>query len=82
MPSGARATAARATMDALADSPDVFEEFFVSARIGLALADLNGSYVRVNRTYAELLGKDGLKSLLDGDVERHPEPRGEQDRRR
>ena len=44
-------------MDALADSPDVFEEFFVSARIGLALADLNGSYVRVNRTYAELLGR-------------------------
>ena len=44
-------------MDALADSPDVFEEFFVSARIGLALADLNGAYVRVNRTYAELLGR-------------------------
>jgi len=42
-------------MEALADSPDVFEDFFVSARIGLALADLNGSYVRVNRTYAELL---------------------------
>ena len=57
VPSGARATAARATMDALADSPDVFEEFFVSARIGLALADLNGSYVRVNQTYAELLGR-------------------------
>jgi diguanylate cyclase (GGDEF)-like protein/PAS domain S-box-containing protein len=44
-------------MDALADSPDVFEEFFVSARIGLALADLNGSYVRVNQTYAMLLGR-------------------------
>ena len=57
VPSGARATAARATMEALADSPDVFEEFFVSARIGLALADLDGSYVRVNRTYAELLGR-------------------------
>jgi len=57
MPSGARATAARATMDALANSADVFEEFFVSARIGLALADLNGSYVRANRTYAELLGR-------------------------
>ena len=57
VPSGARATASRATMDALADSPDVFEDFFVSARIGLALADLNGSYVRVNRTYAELLGR-------------------------
>ena len=44
-------------MEALANSPDVFEEFFVSARIGLALADLDGSYVRVNRTYAELLGR-------------------------
>ena len=44
-------------MDALASSTDVFEEFFVSARIGLALADLNGAYVRVNRTYAELVGR-------------------------
>ncbi len=44
-------------MDALASSTDVFEDFFISARIGLALADLNGSYVRVNRTYAELLGR-------------------------
>ena len=43
-------------MDALARSADVFEDFFVSARIGLALADLNGSYVRVNRTYADLVG--------------------------
>ena len=43
-------------MDALTDSPDVFEEFFVSARIGLALADLSGSYVRVNQTYADLVG--------------------------
>ncbi len=57
VPSGARARAARATMHALASSTDVFEEFFVSARIGLALADLNGSYVRVNRTYAELVGR-------------------------
>ena len=57
-------------MDALANSPDVFEEFFVSARIGLALADLDGSYVRVNRTYAELLGRppEGLerRSRLEG----------------
>jgi len=45
-------------MDALAHSADVFEEFFVSARIGLALADLSGSYVRVNRTYADLVGHE------------------------
>jgi diguanylate cyclase (GGDEF)-like protein/PAS domain S-box-containing protein len=44
-------------MHALADSTDVFEEFFVSARIGLALADLSGCYVRVNSTYAELVGQ-------------------------
>lgn len=43
-------------MDALARSSNVFEDFFVSARIGLALADLSGSYVRVNRAYAELVG--------------------------
>jgi diguanylate cyclase (GGDEF)-like protein/PAS domain S-box-containing protein len=44
-------------MHALADSSDVFEEFFVSARIGLALADLSGCYVRVNSTYADLVGQ-------------------------
>ena len=44
-------------MHALADSTDVFEEFFVSARIGLALADLSGCYVRVNSTYAQLVGQ-------------------------
>jgi diguanylate cyclase (GGDEF)-like protein/PAS domain S-box-containing protein len=57
-------------MDALADSSDVFEEFFVSARIGLALADLNGSYVRVNRTYADLVGRapEDLVGVPLGDV--------------
>jgi diguanylate cyclase (GGDEF)-like protein/PAS domain S-box-containing protein len=44
-------------MHALANSSDVFEEFFVSARIGLALADLSGCYVRVNSTYADLVGR-------------------------
>src|SRR3546814_13100529 len=57
VPSEERAAAARATMDALAGSRDVFETFFESARIGLALADLTGRYVRVNGTYAELLGQ-------------------------
>jgi diguanylate cyclase (GGDEF)-like protein/PAS domain S-box-containing protein len=45
-------------MHALATSTDVFEDFFVSARIGLALADLGGRYVRANRTYATLLGRE------------------------
>jgi len=43
-------------MQALARSPDVFEAFFDSAQIGLALADLAGYYVRVNATYSSLLG--------------------------
>src|SRR4051812_19209076 len=55
-PSRTRAEAARATMTALASSPDVFETFFDQARIGLALADLSLCYVRVNSTYAEMVG--------------------------
>jgi diguanylate cyclase (GGDEF)-like protein/PAS domain S-box-containing protein len=45
-------------MEVLAASPDVFATFFEQARIGLALADLSGRYVRVNRTYAELIGRE------------------------
>jgi diguanylate cyclase (GGDEF)-like protein/PAS domain S-box-containing protein len=56
-PSGDRARAARATIDALTSSRDVFETFFEAARIGLALADLTGRYVRANDTYARLLGR-------------------------
>jgi diguanylate cyclase (GGDEF)-like protein/PAS domain S-box-containing protein len=59
-PSGERARAARATIDALTATPDVFETFFESARIGLALADLTGRFVRVNRTYAALLGQEPM----------------------
>ena len=44
-------------MEVLAGSPDVFATFFEQARIGLALADLSGRYVRVNPTYAELVGR-------------------------
>ena len=56
-PSRTRAEAARTTMTALAASPDVFETFFDQAKIGLALADLALRYVRVNATYAELVGR-------------------------
>ena len=56
-PSSERAAAARATMEVLAASPDVVATFFEQARIGLALADLSGRYVRVNTTYAELVGR-------------------------
>jgi diguanylate cyclase (GGDEF)-like protein/PAS domain S-box-containing protein len=44
-------------MDALTASRDVFETFFEAARIGLALADLTARYVRVNQTYAALVGR-------------------------
>ena len=57
-PGGSQAASGLAarTMTALDRTPDVFEAFFEAARIGLALADLSGRYVRVNATYAELLG--------------------------
>jgi diguanylate cyclase (GGDEF)-like protein/PAS domain S-box-containing protein len=44
-------------MTALATSTDVFETFFDQAQIGLALADLTTRYVRVNGTYADLVGR-------------------------
>ncbi|GAC1440393.1 MAG: hypothetical protein NVSMB55_04880 [Mycobacteriales bacterium] len=57
VPSPDRAQAARTTMTALAGASDVFETFFEQAQIGLALADLSTRYVRVNSTYAELVGR-------------------------
>ena len=57
MPSPARASAARRTIDALSSGGDVFEDFFESVRVGLALADLSTRFIRVNATYAELLGR-------------------------
>jgi len=57
-------------MDALAVDRDVFETFFASARIGLALSDLTGCYVRVNDTYAALLGREpeDLIGVALGDI--------------
>jgi diguanylate cyclase (GGDEF)-like protein/PAS domain S-box-containing protein len=52
-----RADAARATIDALTDSTDVFETFFDAAPTGLALADLSTHYVRVNQAYAQMVGR-------------------------
>jgi diguanylate cyclase (GGDEF)-like protein/PAS domain S-box-containing protein len=60
VPSDARARAARATIESLTANRDVFETFFDSARIGLALADLTGRFVRVNHTYAELVGQEPM----------------------
>jgi len=62
-------------MDALATSRDVFETFFDSAHIGLALADLSGRYVRVNTYYADLVGHDAedLVGVALADVLNDPE---------
>ncbi len=70
VPSDERAQAARATIDALTASRDVFETFFEAARIGLALADLTGRYVRVNQTYSAMLGRapEDLIGIPIGDV--------------
>jgi diguanylate cyclase (GGDEF)-like protein/PAS domain S-box-containing protein len=57
VPSALRSAQAARTMEALTASPDVFESFFQNAAIGLALADLSLRYVRVNDTYAALLGR-------------------------
>jgi diguanylate cyclase (GGDEF)-like protein/PAS domain S-box-containing protein len=81
-PSPDRAEAARVTMTALAGSTDVFETFFEQAQIGLALADLSTRYVRVNPTYADLVGRspedligEPFASLL------HPDDRPDDDSR-
>jgi diguanylate cyclase (GGDEF)-like protein/PAS domain S-box-containing protein len=67
-------------MEVLAASADVFATFFEQARVGLALADLSGRYVRVNATYAELVGRPPedlvgvpFASVLHDDVEESAE---------
>ncbi len=55
--SAERARVARSSMEAFAGNLDVFETFFDHARIGLALADLSGRYLRVNASYADLIGR-------------------------
>ena len=78
VPSDERAQAARATIDALTASRDVFETFFEAARIGLALADLTGRYVRVNDTYAAMLGQEpeDLIGIMISDVLGGGDPHG------
>jgi diguanylate cyclase (GGDEF)-like protein/PAS domain S-box-containing protein len=71
-----RALRARQSMRVLSTSADVFETFFDHARIGLALADLSTGYVRVNQTYAELVGRppEDLVGVSFTDV-LHPDDR-------
>ena len=78
----ARAQEARTTMAALAASPDVFDSFFDTVQVGLGLADLSTRYVRVNATYAALLGQapEDLVGVTFAQV-LHPDDRRAQDGR-
>ena len=53
----------------------MFEDFFESVKVGLALADLTTRYIRVNAAYAELLGRppEDLIGVPFTDVIRSPE---------
>ncbi|MCU1588180.1 MAG: diguanylate cyclase/phosphodiesterase & domain with sensor(s) [Frankiales bacterium] len=77
-----RAGLARRSMLQLTDSPDVFETFFEHAAMGLALADLSTRYVRVNSTYAELVGRlpEDLIGVSFAEI-LHPDDRMGDDRR-
>lgn len=55
--SAERALAARVSVEALTAGFDVFEEFFEHLGIGLALADLATTILRVNEAYARMLGR-------------------------
>ncbi|MEO6204658.1 MAG: sensor domain-containing diguanylate cyclase, partial [Mycobacteriales bacterium] len=72
-----RAQRARRTFEVLSAGPDVFETFFEQARVGLALADLSGQFVRVNQAYADLLGR-APEDLIGQPVAAlvHPEDQG------
>jgi len=69
-------------MQVLATSADVFETFFDHARMGLALADLSTCFVRVNETYAGLLGQPPEDLVGVSFLEAlHPEDRASELRR-
>lgn len=76
---GPDSVASRATMAALQHNDDVFATFFDEAPIGLALADLAGRYVRVNVTFAGLLGRaaEDLVGVASASVV-HPEDRDDE----
>lgn len=81
-PSATRASAARRTIDVLSSGVDVFEEFFEHVQIGLAVADLTTRYIRVNATYAELLGRPPEDLIgVPFDEVLHPDDRTEADAR-
>jgi diguanylate cyclase (GGDEF)-like protein/PAS domain S-box-containing protein len=69
-------------MAALASSRDVFETFFDQVQVGLALADLTTRYVRVNSTYADLVGRRPEDMIgLPFSTLLHPEDRPDEESR-
>jgi PAS domain S-box-containing protein len=67
-------TAAVQAQQALADSEAMFRHAFDDAPIGMALTGLDGSFLRVNKAFAALLGTDTdrLHTMRVQDVT-HPE---------
>ncbi|HSD19129.1 MAG TPA: PAS domain S-box protein [Anaeromyxobacter sp.] len=73
---------ARRSMRALARSEACYRVTFENAPIGIAHVALDGSWLRVNRRYAEILGyeEEELRALRFQDLT-HPEDRGADDAR-
>ncbi len=67
-------TAAVAAQEALAESESMFRHAFDDAPIGMALTDLDGRFIRVNKAYAGLVGRtpEELAAMTVADVT-HPE---------
>ncbi len=67
-------TEAMAAQQALAESESMFRHAFDDAPIGMALTDLDGRFIRVNKAYADIVGwdVDELEQLSVADVT-HPD---------
>ncbi|WP_106281412.1 EAL domain-containing protein [Geodermatophilus tzadiensis] len=73
-------TAAVAAQEALAESESMFRHAFDDAPIGMALTDLDGRFIRVNKAYARLVGRtpEELAAMTVADVT-HPEDLAQDD---
>ncbi|MBD2743520.1 PAS domain S-box protein [Coleofasciculus sp. FACHB-1120] len=60
--------------EALRESEERFRTFFEEAPIGISVVDLNGRFVKINKTYCEMLGypEQELSQLTFADIT-HPE---------
>ncbi|WP_091363664.1 EAL domain-containing protein [Geodermatophilus telluris] len=73
-------TAAVAAQEALAESESMFRHAFDDAPIGMALTDLDGRFIRVNKAFAALVGRapEELAPMTVADVT-HPEDLAQDD---